>query len=93
MADILNNHKTRVLPLVFLAMHSPPPSTTVSTSTTVSHSTTTTTGDNVWREVWNEVTIGTDNAVRLYISEFISITDTALQSSSWDTKVCHVTSL
>ena len=42
---------------------------------------------NVWKEIWNEVTIGTESAVRLYIQEFISITDTALQSSSWHRKV------
>ncbi|XP_067931568.1 proteasome adapter and scaffold protein ECM29-like [Watersipora subatra] len=76
--DTVNKHKTLVLPLVFLAMHRyEKPSADGGRSPSVSAT------DNQWKDIWNEVAIGTDSAVRLYIAEFLEITDTALQSSSW----------
>ena len=43
--------------------------------------------ENNWKDVWSEITIGTETAVRLYIKELIAITDAALQSTSWHMKV------
>ncbi|KAB7502624.1 Proteasome-associated protein ECM29-like protein [Armadillidium nasatum] len=73
--DVMKNHASNAMPLVFLAMHAQK-----------NIDGTDPTGVEIWEEIWTENTPGTEAGVRLYLNEIISICDLALQSSNWATK-------
>ena len=73
--DIMKDHASSAMPLVFLAMHAQKNADGVDS-----------TGVEIWQDIWTENTPGTEAGVRLFLNEIITICDLALQSSTWATK-------
>nr|XP_046268300.1 proteasome adapter and scaffold protein ECM29 [Scatophagus argus]XP_046268309.1 proteasome adapter and scaffold protein ECM29 [Scatophagus argus] len=75
--DVLKGHAGVALPLAFLGMHQAPGPDEEKGE---SHDAT------LWAEVWQENVPGSFGGIRLYMTELIAITQTALQSQSWKMK-------
>ncbi|KAM8773100.1 proteasome adapter and scaffold protein ECM29 [Acanthopagrus schlegelii] len=75
--DVLKGHAGVALPLAFLGMHQAPGPDEEKGE---SHDAT------LWGEVWQENVPGSFGGIRLYMTELIALTQTALQSQSWKMK-------
>uniref|UniRef100_A0A3Q3WNZ9 Uncharacterized protein n=1 Tax=Mola mola TaxID=94237 RepID=A0A3Q3WNZ9_MOLML len=75
--DVLKAHAGVALPLAFLGMHQAP---FPDEEKGESHD------SELWAEVWQENVPGSFGGIRLYMTELITITQTALQSQSWKMK-------
>eukprot|EP00112_Aurelia_sp_Birch-Aquarium-sp1_P025455 Seg846.4 transcript_id=Seg846.4/GoldUCD/mRNA.D3Y31 product="Proteasome adapter and scaffold protein ECM29" protein_id=Seg846.4/GoldUCD/D3Y31 len=78
--DILRSHSSAALPLVFLAMHQE-----VITDPDASESPNNNAKD-VWEEVWQNSTPGTQSGIKLYLSEIFETVTPVLSSQSWKLK-------
>ncbi|CAG0890234.1 unnamed protein product [Darwinula stevensoni] len=74
-ADRGSSHYIWSLPLAFLAMHAKPPS--LESKTEAKNSC------DVWREVWNEGTPGTEIGLKLYATEIVDLIEKFFSSQSW----------
>ncbi|CAL4121852.1 unnamed protein product, partial [Meganyctiphanes norvegica] len=72
--DKMKQHSCQALPLAFLAMHA---SKTVDSDPS---------GSEVWEEIWSDNTPGMESGVRLYATEIIALSATALGSNNWALK-------
>ncbi|XP_013777201.1 proteasome-associated protein ECM29 homolog [Limulus polyphemus] len=71
--DVLRAHSAHVLPLVFLAMF----------EKTYKGEKKEANDSNPWEEVWLEFTTGYETAIRLYLTEIVSLIQKGLESQSW----------
>ncbi|XP_029706065.1 proteasome adapter and scaffold protein ECM29 isoform X1 [Takifugu rubripes] len=75
--DVLKAHAGVALPLAFLGMHQAPgPDEDQESGRDAA----------LWAEVWQDNVPGSFGGIRLYMTELIAITQTALQSQSWKMK-------
>ena len=72
--DIMRDHACLALPLAFLAMHA---QKTIEDDPT---------GVEVWEEIWQDNTPGTQAGVRMYLTEIMAVSETAAVSSNWAMK-------
>lgn len=72
--DKMKQHSCQALPLAFLAMHA---SKTIDSDPS---------GSEIWEEIWSDNTPGMESGVRLYVTEIIAISSTALNSNNWALK-------
>ncbi|XP_076347189.1 proteasome adapter and scaffold protein ECM29 [Tachypleus tridentatus] len=70
--DVLRAHSSQVLPLVFLAMFEKAYKGEKKADVS-----------NPWEEVWLEFTTGYETAIRLYLTEIVSLIQKGLESQSW----------
>lgn len=73
-SDIMKQHASQAMPLAFLGMHA-------EKTADIDPS-----GAAIWEEIWSDNTPGTESAIKLYLTEIISICEQALQSSNWAMK-------
>ncbi|KDR13581.1 proteasome-associated protein ECM29 homolog isoform X2 [Zootermopsis nevadensis] len=70
--DVLKEHSSVVIPLVFFAMHA----NKIPDGSSVS----------VWEDVWHEATPGTESGIRQHAAEICELLKVALESPSWTMK-------
>ncbi|XP_062509489.1 proteasome adapter and scaffold protein ECM29-like [Corticium candelabrum] len=68
--DTLMNFSAQILPIAFLAMHQRNENENT----------------DIWSEVWDDATPGTEGGLRLYLDDILSLVCPLLESQSWQTK-------
>ncbi|XP_043596940.1 proteasome adapter and scaffold protein ECM29 isoform X1 [Bombus pyrosoma] len=71
--EVLKNYSSIVIPLTFFAMHAQKTQENESMM-------------DLWTELWNEITPGTEAGIKQNIEPITNILRTSLESSSWNTK-------
>jgi len=72
--DVMKNYASVAMPIAFLAMHE---EAAVEGTTNLKE---------VWEEVWQEGTPGSEGGIRLYLNEIMDILPKALESGQWTVK-------
>ena len=72
--DIMKNYGSLALPLAFLAMHGE------------KNAGNDLKGSDIWEEVWQDNTPGTEAGVKLYLTEILDVCEISSQSSNWAMK-------